>query len=57
MSKQYQEDPVRCIFEEVRTSAVWLLNQPSKDTQCLEQYELDALLLFRRTIREGKCQT
>lgn len=57
LSKKHQADAVRCVLEEVVTSVNWILDQPGYDTSALKDYEIDALLLFRRCLREGKCRT
>jgi len=57
MMEKHGEPDVRCIFREVELGANSILDAPGRATGILEAYEIDALLLFRRTIREGKCQT
>ncbi len=56
LSKKHNEgDVVRCVFDEVKASVNFILDQPAKYAGVLEQNEIDALLMFRQYIRERKC--
>jgi hypothetical protein len=55
LAKRHGKVDMRCVFDELRSSANWILDNPARYAGVLEQHEIDALLMFRRYIRERKC--